>query len=185
MQITLLGYVVLGFLRLFPCTGFDLRGVLRSTPLGHFSDSPGSIYPLLTRLERAGLARGTVERGRALRPRKVYRLTTTGNTALRDWLMEPIGPGIALRYPEIFGVRFAFMGDDLLSPAERASALRDFDAQLRAEINRIEGRLSEMGSTMPTGIKSLLSQAVDLHQVRLAWVLRERRRISRSVGANS
>lgn len=177
--------IVLGFLRLLPCTGFDLRGVLRSTPLGHFSDSPGSIYPLLTRLERAGLIRGTVERRRALRPRKVYRLTPTGTAALREWLVAPIAPGLALRHPEIFGVRFAFMEDGLLSAAERGVALRDFERNLRAEIDRLTDRLAALGPATPPGVKSLLAQAVDLYELRLRWVVKERRRVARGVEGKS
>ncbi len=185
MPITLLGYIVLGFLRLLPCTGFDLRGVLRETPLGHFSDSPGSIYPLLGRLEQAGLIRGTVERRSALRARRVYRLTAAGTAALREWLLAPIAPGLALRHPELFGVRYAFMEDGLLSAAEQAVALRDFERNLRVEIDRLKGRLAALAPATPSGLKSLLKHAIELYKVRLAWVTKERRRLGRGAGGQS
>jgi hypothetical protein len=38
-----------------PCSGYDLRGFFAGQPMATFSDSPGSIYPALKRLEKSGL----------------------------------------------------------------------------------------------------------------------------------
>jgi hypothetical protein len=78
-----------------------------------------------------------------------------------------------------FGVRFALMRDGLLSAPERATALRDFERNLRAEIDRLTRRPAAFGPATPSGLNSLLMQAVALYEVRLAWVLKERRRVGR------
>ena len=41
---TLLGYVLLGLLNQLPRSGYDVRLEMESTPMAHFSSSPGSIY---------------------------------------------------------------------------------------------------------------------------------------------
>ena len=37
-----------------------------------YSDSPGAIYPALSRLEKQGLIRGTIEQGSGLRRRQMF-----------------------------------------------------------------------------------------------------------------
>ena len=48
-----LSHLLLGMIRRGPRTGYELRRILKETPLGRFSDSPGSVYPVLERLEAA------------------------------------------------------------------------------------------------------------------------------------
>ena len=56
-RVSLLGYALLGLLHQKPSSGYALRRVFATTPMGTFSDSPGAIYPALGRLERhLGLA---------------------------------------------------------------------------------------------------------------------------------
>jgi DNA-binding PadR family transcriptional regulator len=56
----------------------------------HFSASPGAIYPALRRLEAAGLIRGEIEKKETLRPRRVYSLTESGLSVLKEYLSQPI-----------------------------------------------------------------------------------------------
>lgn len=100
---TPLSYALLGLVRLQPRTGYALRKVFETTPLGGFSSSPGSIYPALKSLEKARLleADGHQSHGKGL-----YRLTPQGGQELDSWLRAPIGDlGEAM-------LRFAFLPDD-------------------------------------------------------------------------
>src|SRR5215471_15608462 len=86
-----LSYALLGLIRLRqPCSGYDLRGFFAGQPMAAFSDSPGSIYPALNRLEQAQLVTCTLEETALVRRRKLYRLSPKGKKALEQWLARPI-----------------------------------------------------------------------------------------------
>lgn len=100
---TPLSYALLGLVRMQPRSGYALRKVFETTPLGGYSSSPGSIYPALKGLEKAGLLeiRGSASYGKGL-----YHLTPSGARALDEWLGAPIGDlGEAM-------LRFAFLPDE-------------------------------------------------------------------------
>lgn len=78
--------------------------------MGHYSASPGSIYPALARLERRRLLKGTVERRASLRPRKTYALTPDGRQTLRAWLLRPVTRDDVLRDADGLMLRFGLMG---------------------------------------------------------------------------
>ncbi|EGF92186.1 transcriptional regulator PadR-like family protein [Asticcacaulis biprosthecium C19] len=98
---TPLAYALLGLIRDEPRSGYGLRKVFETTPMGNYSSSPGSIYPALKNLEKAGLVES-----RATGKKSVLAITTTGETAFATWLAQPVtseeDPNIAL-------LRFAFL----------------------------------------------------------------------------
>ena len=71
-----LQYLLLFLVAQAPFTGYDIRHMFQSSPVGRFSDSPGAIYPALARLEERGWATSRVERGG--RRRRTYSATATG-----------------------------------------------------------------------------------------------------------
>jgi DNA-binding PadR family transcriptional regulator len=106
-----LEHAILGILSGQPRSGYDVRQVFL-THLRYYSDSPGTIYPALRRLE----ARGWIEPAPAATPagenrsRRPYTLTAAGRQQLLAWLEAPIAEGdIALRLSELF-LRFTYMG---------------------------------------------------------------------------
>lgn len=171
---TTLGYLVLGFVRLSPASGFDLRRVFATTPLGNFSGSPGAIYPLLRRLERKRLLRATIDKTNVRRPRRVYRITAAGEKELKEWVLSPVDAVTARRYGDLFGIRIAFM-EGLVSPTERRRALSGFELAIAAEADKLQRVLTRFRDA-PEGIRSLLVQAEELYRFRLNWIKRERGR---------
>ena len=83
-----LGYALLGLLQGKPSSGYDLRKIFSSTSMRTYSDSPGSIYPALLRLEKQKLIRGSIESGS--RRRQVFRLTPKGLAELKQWITAPV-----------------------------------------------------------------------------------------------
>jgi DNA-binding PadR family transcriptional regulator len=106
---------ILGLLAREPRSGYDLRRVFATTPLGHFSSSPGAVYPALARLAEEGLVRGAVADAAARRLRVVYSLTPAGEAALDSQLMLPVTPEDVVWAFDHVILRFAFM--DRLDPA--------------------------------------------------------------------
>ena len=49
-SVSRLGYAILGLLKDRALSGYDVRQEFTSSPMGHYSDSPGAIYPALKRL---------------------------------------------------------------------------------------------------------------------------------------
>ena len=72
-----------------PRHGYALREELRRRSSGAFDLLPGTLYPLMRRLEVGGLVESTWQEG-PRRPRRVYRLTEGGSRELdlrlRDWV---------------------------------------------------------------------------------------------------
>lgn len=127
-----LEHAILGMLSGEPRSGYDVRQVFL-THLRYYSDSPGTIYPALRRLE----ARGWVEPAPAAEPsgdnrsRRPYTLTAAGRQELLAWLEQPFAPGdIALRLPELF-LRFTYMGTSV-PRANTIAFLRALESGLKA-----------------------------------------------------
>ncbi len=72
-----------------PRHGYSLREELRRRSSGAFDPLPGTLYPLLRRLESGGLVASDWQAG-PRRPRRVYRLTAAGgrelDQRLREWV---------------------------------------------------------------------------------------------------
>jgi len=101
---TPLSYALLGLVRMQPRSGYALRKVFETTPLGDYSSSPGSIYPALKSLEKSGMVQA--RDARDVRGKGLYHLTAAGEDALHKWLRAPVGDlGEAM-------LRFAFFGAD-------------------------------------------------------------------------
>lgn len=108
MRRALLDYAILGLLSQQPMTGYRLRRIFAATPMGHFSDSPGSIYPALARLERDGLIRPS-DHGAARAGSRAFEPTRMGLAALRRWLAAEITRDDVVRRIDELLLRFAFM----------------------------------------------------------------------------
>jgi DNA-binding PadR family transcriptional regulator len=105
-----LGYALLGLIRIEPRSGYDLRKLFETTPMGHYSSSPGAIYPALKRLEEQGLIVGEIADGDTLRPRRVYSATRSGIETLRAWVSQEVLRDDLLRRDDELMLRFALMG---------------------------------------------------------------------------
>lgn len=86
--LTELEYVVLGVLSFEPQSGYGIISYFEVTASVRWSASPGSIYPMLKRLESMGYIEGNLDRVYETRPRKVYELTSAGRDALLVWIQK-------------------------------------------------------------------------------------------------
>lgn len=102
--LTTLGYALLGLIRAEPRTGYALRMVFETTPMGSYSSSPGSIYPALKGLEKHGLV--TAEA--AGKRKSVLHITPEGRRIFEAWLTAPMGAAEGI---DTALLRFAFLND--------------------------------------------------------------------------
>ncbi|MBN2305696.1 MAG: PadR family transcriptional regulator [Anaerolineae bacterium] len=107
-DLTTLEYIVLGLISIEPQSGYSIISTLE-TGISRWSASPGSIYPILKRLDKQGLIAGELEIVYETRPRKMYRLTAQGGTVLDDWLRGPLAWSEVLEGRDIVLIKFLFM----------------------------------------------------------------------------
>lgn len=87
-DLTTLEYIVLGLISVEPQSGYSIIQYLAPSSASGWNASPGSIYPILKRLEEHGMITGTIEAEHDLRPRKSYTLTRAGAQKLDTWLRQ-------------------------------------------------------------------------------------------------
>lgn len=107
-ELTTLEYVVLGLVSLAPQSGYSIVSFFEDGSYS-WSASPGSIYPILKRLESNGMLDSELEMEYETRPRKVYALTEEGAAALDEWLREIPKMRPFYQEREIALLRFQFM----------------------------------------------------------------------------
>jgi transcriptional regulator len=79
-----LDMIVLAALAAGPAHGYGIIQEIRSRSDGAFDLPEGTVYPVLHRLEKAGLLSSRWTNGTSGRKRRVYSLTRRGNLALAD-----------------------------------------------------------------------------------------------------
>jgi DNA-binding PadR family transcriptional regulator len=143
-DLSVLSYALLGLIRLRqPCSGYDLRGFFASQPMATFSDSPGSIYPALKRLEQSGMVRCALDETSLVRRRKLYRLSSNGEKAFERWLTLRINADDALlRLPELL-LRLSFM-EDCLGPRACKLFLKSLAVSLQECVTMLEEHLKSI-----------------------------------------
>ncbi len=177
-RVSRLGLVLLGLLDREARAGYDLVKLFAETPMGHFSDSPGAIYPALKRLEALGLVTGADHDTDAGRRRRVYRVTDAGRERLLAWLRQPVTRAEMQRREGELALRFTFM--DSRVPTEIVDAfLRSYETtaievadDLAAYLDA--GRGTEHGRfTVDLGLRNYRAHVAWARDVRRerAWTL--------------
>ena len=166
---SLLGYALLGLIRLRqPCSGYDLRRFFAGGPMATFSDSPGSIYPALKRLERSGMVSCTLDETARVRRRALYRLSSKGKNSLRRWLAKPIkADDVLRRMPELF-LRFSFL-EDCLGPGACKSFLESLVLSLQAHITMLQDHLQSNQAKMSRSARLALRSGIMGYESQAAW----------------
>lgn len=106
-KLTSLEYVVLGLLSIKPQSGYDITNYF-DEDMYSWSASPGSIYPMLKRLEKQDIIVGELDASDS-RPRKVYSLTEEGEILLDEWLASTPRMRPFYEEREMALLRFQFM----------------------------------------------------------------------------
>jgi DNA-binding PadR family transcriptional regulator len=167
-KLPMLGYALLGLLSDHPSSGYDVRKMFSTTPIGTFSDSPGAIYPALKRLEAGGLIRGEIEHRGGLRRRKVFRPTASGTRELKRWLSEPVTRDNMVRGMHELMLRFGFM-DGVMGPDASAKFLSALERELNAYIRTLKEFLAVHKAVMPISGALALESGIRGYEAQVEW----------------
>ena len=107
-DLTSLEYIVLGLISIEPQTGYSIVTFFDGD-VSSWSASPGSIYPMLKRLEKQSIIAGELEVTHETRSRKVYTLTQLGEDLLDEWLQQQPSMRPFYQERELAMWRFQFM----------------------------------------------------------------------------
>jgi DNA-binding PadR family transcriptional regulator len=176
-----LSLAILGLICLGPMSGYDLRKVFLTTPMGHFSTSPGAIYPALRRMEQRGLIKGSIHKKQTLRPKQIYTITRRGRTALKERLTQPIiNDDVMWRMDELV-LRFAFMGN-VVGKEQSLEFLRDLLPRLDAYVCYLKDQLkAERGREHATGAYAV-EQGIAIYEATARWSKRVIKALQRDLG---
>lgn len=174
---TPLEFALLSLLRLKPQSGYDLRKTFSSTPMRHHSDSPGSIYPALRRLQAKKWISGAHEAGSA-RKRHLYRVTPSGRKALAAWLSRPVSRDEVIWERDQLLLRFAFL-DGNVPRAAALELLLGMQREIESYLRDLRQYAADSGvhETGTTGALAF-SFGIENYEAMLSWVRRARRQLA-------
>ena len=182
---------LLGLIAQKPQSGYDLRKTFATTAMRHYSDSPGSIYPALRRIEAQGwiesIDQGAESPGHSRR-RREFRLTDGGRAVLKTWLAMPVKPeDMKMRQAELM-LRFAFM-DGNVPRSVTLTFLDQFTRELAGYAAELRIQWEQMTALMDqaigrdrthTGLLAFQSGIEGL-ETQLAWARRARAQLAEDV----
>jgi len=133
-----------------------------------FSDSPGSIYPALKRLEQSGMVSLTLDETSRVRRRALYRLSSKGKRALERWLKQPIkADDVLRRMPELF-LRFSFL-EDCFGPRACESFLESMAHSLQNHITMLQEYFKSNECDMSRSARLALRSGIMGYECQAAW----------------
>ena len=146
-------------------SGYDIRQLFQATPLGVFSDSPGSIYPSLARLERHGLLASSSETSG--RRRRTYARTREGKKALDAWLATPIKDEAKLK-PGEMELRFVMIAETL-GWGKAKQFLAAAEALYAAKLKELEVFMAGPGTEMSRASRAAVDLGMRTYRLRIQW----------------
>lgn len=174
MEATAVTWAVLGLLAVRPLSGYEIKNAVDRTIRHFWAASYGQIYPELKRLEEAGWVRGS-DASNGARARRVYRITTAGRRALRDWL-HGTETRMELRDESLLRLFFA---DEL--PVEEALGLLAARAEGYRQMRAYLVSLDDGSGVPDTPFVDLVYRwALDYCEWGAEWCSRQERRLRRA-----
>ena len=170
-DLSTLSLAILGLISQRPLTGYDLRKIFATTPMGHFSSSPGAIYPALRRIEEAGWIRSVTSEGRTGRQRMVYEITARGRKVLQGHLSQPVTEEDVTWHMDDLMMRFAFM-DGVVGRERTVRFLRDFAARIDAHVADLRRYFEGARSILPACGRLAMENGIHSYEMNAQWARR-------------
>ncbi len=170
-DLSTLSLAILGLISQRPLTGYDLRKVFATTPMGHFSSSPGAIYPALRRIEEAGWIRSVPPKGPTRRPRMVYEITARGRHVLKEHLSQPVTEEDVTWHMDDLMMRFAFM-EGVVGREKTLRFLRDFAARIDAHVADLRRYFEGARSILPACGRLAMEYGIQNYEMNARWARR-------------
>ncbi|MCP4261709.1 MAG: PadR family transcriptional regulator [Planctomycetes bacterium] len=177
-NISTLSLAVLGLIAQKPHSGYDLRKVFSTTPLGHFSPSPGAIYPALQRIEKSGWVRGSINNKKTLRPKMIYRITKRGKEVLKKHLLQAVTRDDVIWRMDDLKLRFSFM-DNVVGRKKTLQFLKEFIVEVESYHRSLQQYLQEVKGDISTCGRLAMENGIETYKMNAKWIKRAIKELGR------
>ena len=160
-----------------PCTAYKVRNDLKAAPSSHWQASAGSVYPLLARLEAAGLVAMSSDNSDG-RGRKLLTVTPSGRKSLSKWVLAGADEALISSVSDPIRSRTFFL--DALNAKQRRDCVDRMISELERFLQATESRLEEVPESEDLfGYLGSLG-AMKVTAARLDWLRVVRERLTRT-----
>ena len=167
--LTPLEYALLGLLGYMPASGYDVKRIFDTTPLAHFSSSPGAIYPALKRLQQRGLLDAVLDTATEARPRRVFSLTGAGQAALAEWLRQQVSEDELVRDGRSPMLRFA-LAEGRLSLDEVVAYLEGMQNVVKAYLEKLYAHRGDVTGPGQLHARLALEHGIRGYEATADWI---------------
>jgi DNA-binding PadR family transcriptional regulator len=179
-DLTTLEYFVLGQISQQPQSGYSLITTFEAATY-RWSASPGSVYPILKRLEKQGILSSELEMVHETRPRKMYSLTPLGEEMLDEWLKRPLTRQEVTIDRDLVLRKFLLM-EQRLSHQEILAWLDNYEQETEAQqiILEIQNdpEITDLGSVHHQLVREAVQMDIEMQR---QWIHMTRRRLEDDV----
>ncbi len=134
--------------------------------MGTFSSSPGSIYPALKKLVKAGLIE---KREPAAGHKQLFHITASGQREMKAWLCAPVTHAEVANSVDLALLRFAFL-QNVNDPEVTRKFLASFISAVRVQIESLESYIaSPDGGSLSLHGRLALEHGLRSYKAHLDW----------------
>ena len=162
---TLLDFAILGLIQDQPLSGYGIRKVFEETAMGNYSNSPGTIYPAIKRLEKFELVEKAAQKDTG---KTAFQITKMGLSELKKWLTRPIEKKEVEKKLDELLLRFAFM-ENLVSKQQKIQFLHALQDLLKNYVQELQGYYSKESDQMPLHARLAFQHGIETNKTTLKW----------------
>jgi DNA-binding PadR family transcriptional regulator len=166
--LTTFEHILIGLVCRSPASGYDLKRMFATTPMGVYQPSSGALYPALRRLETKGLMKARDGTGESARHRRVYEPTAAGRAAHASWLRIPVEASTVAGDLGLHLMRFVMM-EHSCSRDEVLGFLGDLADALTTFTAGLSRYLAATGQSDDRYARLALSHGLAVHNASLQW----------------
>ena len=162
---TLLDFAILGLIQDQPLSGYGIRKVFEETAMGNYSNSPGTIYPAIKRLEKFKLVEKVLQPDTA---KTRFQITKEGLLKLKEWLVQPIEKKEVEKKTDELLLRFAFM-ETLVNKKQKIIFLHSFQDLLKTYVQDLLTYYDKESNNMPLHARLAFQHGIESNKTTLKW----------------
>lgn len=176
-QISQLGYALLGLIAMKPSTGYELRKIFESSPMGRYSSSPGAIYPALKKLQQTRAVATKEIQGKTARAAQELSITSLGKKSLTAWMRTlPDSEDIGRDFDTVL-LKFSYL--DLLQDARFSNLYLDaIEEGLRDNLKTVQDFVNALPKQMPVHGRMSLDLGLATIRTQIRWARQARAQLN-------
>jgi len=164
-KLTNLNYAILGALLEKPLTGYQIRKIFETTAMGQFSESTGSIYPAIKKLQAGGYLLKT-----KIQTKDSFLLSPSpsGKEILKSWVSQPLSEKDISKDMDIILLKYVFQ-ESLLTSGQKKKFLSALKELLGDYSNKLEQHYKAASKSMTPHGKQAFRLGLSVFQLQFKW----------------